>query len=71
MDRRDRRVLELAGDLGFLQKSLPQVRAPGSFRTQNLERDLSLECPIVGAKHHPHAPPGELTKDFVAARRCA
>ena len=57
MDRRDRRVLKLAGDLGFLEKSLPQVRAAGRLRTQDLERDLTLQCPIVGTKHHAHAPP--------------
>ena len=60
-------MAELRGRLRLAQEARPDLAAERELRRQQLDRDLPLEPPVLGAVHDAHAAPPDLAVELVVA----
>ena len=69
VQRQDVRVLQVGGDLNFLEEPLRAERRR-EIRLEHLERDISVVPQVVSDIHRGHAALAELPLDAVAVGEC-
>jgi hypothetical protein len=65
MDGANMRVVQCSGSLGFLQESGFGLLAHGNVGREELERNVTVECGVVGFVDHAHSTLAKLFENLI------